>query len=50
MGRTRRESGKLLCIDIGNTNIVLGLRRSPGSLITGESEQKETSLRMKWAS
>jgi len=25
MGRTRRESGKLLCIDIGNTNIVLGV-------------------------
>jgi type III pantothenate kinase len=25
MGRTRRESDKLLCIDIGNTNIVLGV-------------------------
>jgi type III pantothenate kinase len=25
MGRTRRGSGKLLCIDIGNTNIVLGV-------------------------
>jgi type III pantothenate kinase len=25
MGRTRQESGKLLCIDIGNTNIVLGV-------------------------
>jgi type III pantothenate kinase len=25
MGRTKRESGKLLCIDIGNTNIVLGV-------------------------
>jgi len=25
MGKTRRESGKLLCIDIGNTNIVLGV-------------------------
>jgi type III pantothenate kinase len=25
MGRTRRQSGKLLCIDIGNTNIVLGV-------------------------
>jgi type III pantothenate kinase len=25
MGRTGRESGKLLCIDIGNTNIVLGV-------------------------
>jgi type III pantothenate kinase len=25
MGRTRRDSGKLLCIDIGNTNIVLGV-------------------------
>jgi type III pantothenate kinase len=25
MGRARRQSGKLLCIDIGNTNIVLGV-------------------------
>jgi type III pantothenate kinase len=25
MSRTKRESGKLLCIDIGNTNIVLGV-------------------------
>ena len=25
MGRTRQESGALLCIDIGNTNIVLGV-------------------------
>lgn len=25
MGRTKRPSGKLLCIDIGNTNIVLGV-------------------------
>jgi type III pantothenate kinase len=25
MARTRRENGKLLCIDIGNTNIVLGV-------------------------
>ncbi|MCU0596016.1 MAG: type III pantothenate kinase, partial [Desulfobacterota bacterium] len=25
MGRTKRKSDKLLCIDIGNTNIVLGV-------------------------
>jgi type III pantothenate kinase len=25
LGRARRQSGKLLCIDIGNTNIVLGV-------------------------